>query len=290
MSDWTLFPFLPNKVIDAFVNGSKVTYTNEDGRRFEGTIIGRLRENLKWTIRFDADDVEDVVLNAAELRHIVRIPTKVFHRVKICLETHYPKKELNKTSMEDAIKIERNSGINNETQQYKESEKMNKEQKDEVIENFSQEIRDDKKLPNLSKTTTEEPSISTECNAVTSKKKAEISLNDVDNNKDNNRPLQMRYNVSAQYSNRLGFSNASHVAKRQKTQAVMKKVVGNATSILEKRGYRGVYRTSAGEWHAKINLNNTLFHLGTFSTQEEASKNYYDTLLLLRGHVRRGLL
>jgi len=271
LSDWVLFSLLPIKVIDALVNGGKVTYTNEDGRRLEGTVIGRLREDLKWTIRFDSEDVDDLILNASELRPLIRISNKVFHRVRECLETYYPKKELSL----DSIK---NESITSK----KESEEI-------LTVNKKQKIRDGIPVKNACNKFTKSdermglaagvPDTSTQNGIKTDNPPSEIETN--------KRRLPCTGSSGA-YS-QCSSSYASHKQKRQQMLPRMRCSV-EASSTFEKKSYRGVYFTSAGKWDVKLDYESKLFHLGTFSTQEEAWKFYYDTFLYLNGHVRRGLL
>jgi len=270
LSDWVLFSLLPIKVIDALVNGGKVTYTNEDGRRLEGTVIGRLREDLKWTIRFDSEDVNDLILNASELRPLIRISYKVFRRVRECLETYYPKKELSL----DSIKNESTASKNES------DEIINKEQKIKVdgipVKNASNKFtKSDERMGLVAGV----PDTS-----IQSGIKPDNPPSEIENNK-RRLPCTGSSGAYSQYKS----SYASHKQKRQQMLPRMRCSV-EASSTFEKKSYRGVYFTSAGKWDVKLYYESKLFHLGTFSTQEEAWKFYYDTFLYLNGHVRRGLL
>jgi hypothetical protein len=52
--------------------------------------------------------------------------------------------------------------------------------------------------------------------------------------------------------------------------ATRRENMGN-TCIVNCTGYRGVYRMPSGKFRARINIDDTLVHIGTFDTAEEAS-------------------
>ena len=45
-------------------------------------------------------------------------------------------------------------------------------------------------------------------------------------------------------------------------------------NINNSSGYKGVYKVPSGKWVAKIMVRGKSFHLGTFCTEEEASREY----------------